>query len=234
MKRSESGFLRSLRIRTLGFLAALVLRVLHATLRWHRPGKVSEPNFLNDGVPKIFVFWHGRQLMMPWGYHGVPGDRPKKALHMLISQHADGRIIASAVERLGIRTVAGSSSRGGKEAAQDLIARLQEGDHVAITPDGPRGPACQCKPGAIKIAKITGAPIYPAAYGTRRRWRFGSWDGMILPKPFSPGVFYVGEPVYVPADASEERLEELRKLLDQRLNEATAYVDNFDYDAGTV
>jgi lysophospholipid acyltransferase (LPLAT)-like uncharacterized protein len=49
----------------------------------------------------------------------------------------------------------------------------------------------------------------------------GSWDGFIVPMPFSRGVFVYGEPIEVPAGADAAGLESARLLLEERLAEAT-------------
>jgi len=148
-------------------------------------------------------------------------------MYVLISAHKDGRIVARAMQHLGIHSVAGSSTRGGRRAANELIEHLKEGHHVSITPDGPRGPARNAKNGAVKIAKQAGVQIYPVAASAERCWRFRSWDRMILPKPFSRAVQIIGQPLDIPPEADETDLEQYRRKLELALNQVSDAADNY-------
>ena len=139
--------------------------------------------------------------------------------------HNDGRMIADAVKRLGVCSVAGSSSRGGKEALLQLKNLIREGNHIGITPDGPKGPCYSAKPGVVSLASSTGAPVCPVAYSASRYFQFGSWDKMILPKPFSKVVFVMGELLFIPASLSEEKFEEHRQRVEKALNEVMKQAD---------
>jgi lysophospholipid acyltransferase (LPLAT)-like uncharacterized protein len=203
-----------------GVLAAAIIRVLGATIRWERVylGEVGS----GPAVPPcIFAFWHGRMLMLPRQYRRVRGRRTR-GLHMLISRHGDGRLIALAVRLLGINSVAGSSTRGGSRAFLELIRCIQTGADVGITPDGPKGPRYECKEGVVALAQKTGVPIYPVSYSTTRKWQLRSWDGMIIPKPFSRGVLIIGEPILV---GSESDTGEARRKVQEALHEITERAD---------
>lgn len=143
---------------------------------------------------------------MTWIQLGSRRDRQAKPITGLISEHSDGRLIAKVVECLGAASVAGSSSHGGREAIYALIAKLRDGFPIAITPDGPKGPPEIAKAGVLKIAQKTGALIYPAAIGAKRKWVFNSWDKMFLPKPFSKAVIIMGEPIQVEARMNPAQL----------------------------
>jgi lysophospholipid acyltransferase (LPLAT)-like uncharacterized protein len=106
---------------------------------------------------------------------------------------------------------------------------MRDGSHTAITPDGPKGPIYQAKPGAVLLASLSGGPLYPMAYASEKSWVFKSWDRMILPKPFSKIVVAIAEPIKVPARLSEEQLEEYRLILEQKLSEITTAVDSYVY-----
>jgi lysophospholipid acyltransferase (LPLAT)-like uncharacterized protein len=143
-------------------------------------------------------------------------------LHMLISRHGDGRLIAFAIKLLGIHSVAGSSSRGGSRALLELIRLIQAGADVGVTPDGPRGPRYEVKDGVVALAQKTGAFVYPVSYSTERKWQLRSWDGMIIPKPFSRGVLIIGEPIVV---GPELDIKEARVRVQEALHEITERAD---------
>ena len=209
----------SLKHSIIGWLGATLLRLLRWTQRWeHVNGPTVE---WPGGRPYIVVFWHAQQLMMPWVMLDFAGRHFAYKMNVLISRHGDGRIIAAVMHALGIGSVAGSSSRGAVEASRELLLRIKAGDHISITPDGPRGPALLAKPGAIKIAAASGAPIIPLALGADRVWTFKSWDRMFLPKPFARVRVGWGTPILVPEDFNHEPIEVWTARLTAAINEAT-------------
>lgn len=214
------GIVSSIKVLCAGSLAAVLLSGLARTVRWTQIGSASQQEY-PDGA--IIVFWHGRLLMMPRLYRVLRGKRSAPT-YMLISQHGDGRIIALACRLLGIRSVAGSSSRGGLKALLELIRFARAGSDVGFTPDGPRGPRYEVKEGVVVAAAKSGCPIIPCTYSTQRRWQLRSWDGMIIPQPFSRGVFIVGEAIKV---ADGDSTDVAREKLQSVLNELTKQADEY-------
>jgi len=200
-------------------LAAGYVRLVRATGRWHTPGRDVLKQYVDRGETIIVVLWHGRLLMGPRFW---PGGMP---LDVLVSDHRDGRIIAAAVARFGLGTVFGSTNRAGARAVRDLVRRLKGGTSVVITPDGPRGPRMRAAPGAVQVARLSGAAIVPLAVSAGRRRLLGSWDRFQVPGPFGRGVFLAGEPLHVPTDADAGACETARRTLEARLNALTAEAD---------
>ena len=201
----------------LGIIGSILLRVTRALTSWEYVGFEGVTEAWADGPPRILLFWHGQQLLMPWVY--LPWTRGRrKAMHVLISSHRDGQRVAACMRWLGIGSVSGSSTRRGREAMFELLRRLERGEHIAITPDGPRGPACKVKRGVVGIAQRSGVPIYPCALWATRTWRFRSWDGMFLPKPFSKIVLIMGDPISVAADSSGTGAEAALDHIEAQLN----------------
>ena len=223
------SFYKKARIYTLSFIGAIVLKCLLKTVRFKSiESSDSYDEFWSSDEPSIVAFWHNRQLMLPALYF----DRPKgknRNLSVLISAHADGRLIASIISKFGLSSVAGSSTRGGGKALLKLIKIVKAGDVVVITPDGPRGPIYKSKHGVITLASQTGAAILPLALGCHKYIRFGSWDKMFFPLPFTRGVFCLGEKIFVREDLTDEEKKEFMKTLDSKLNELTERVDSFEY-----
>lgn len=209
----------SLRIAAVGCVGALILWAIRKTLSVQRVGLDGDNLNWPEGSPRIIAVWHGQQLLMPWVYLDAPtGGGIRKPFTALISKSGDGRMIAEAMRRLGVSSVAGSSSRGGREALFLLTKQLKQGSHIAITPDGPKGPRHKLKQGVLRIAQLSGAPIHGAALAGSNVWQFGSWDGMILPKPFSRITIVMGPALFVRRDASTEELEALSVHLENELN----------------
>jgi lysophospholipid acyltransferase (LPLAT)-like uncharacterized protein len=149
----------------------------------------------------IFSLWHGQLLPLLW-HHRDEG------VVLLISEHRDGELVARAAESLGYALVRGSTTRGADRALISVIRELQAGREVAITPDGPKGPAGKYAPGALIASQRSGAVILPIAAVADRAWRLNSWDRFMIPKPFARVTVAYGNPVNVlaatPRAASEE------------------------------
>jgi lysophospholipid acyltransferase (LPLAT)-like uncharacterized protein len=157
-------------------LGAVAMRLLAATWRYRERGAEHYQSLGKS--PFIFVLWHSRILPLLW-YHRDTG------LVLLVSQHRDGGHLVDLAARWGYRAVRGSSRRGGATGLLGIVRELQAGARIAMTPDGPVGPAEQVKPGAVAAAQHAGAPIVPAAARTTSAWWIRSWDRFCIPKPFA-------------------------------------------------
>ena len=167
--------------KLLAGLAGLVMRTWCSSLRI----TLSEPSrrLLADRArPTLFVLWHNRLFVAADLSRRFRGNRP---LHCLVSASKDGAWLAAFFENMGLRAVRGSSSRGGREAAGELVRALREGQDAGITPDGPRGPLYTCKPGALVVARRAGVRVVVVGVAYASAWRLRSWDRFLLPHPFS-------------------------------------------------
>jgi lysophospholipid acyltransferase (LPLAT)-like uncharacterized protein len=98
------------------------------------------------------------------------------------------------------------------------MLRLAAAAHLAVTPDGPRGPRRHVQPGVAYLAARTGLPIVPVGMGYRSCWRMKSWDRFVVPKLGSRATCITGTPICVPAEVGRDGLEHYRLLLEQELN----------------
>ncbi len=191
----------------IAFLGTMFLKALHATIRKRH---VHAERIL-EAPQHIFVFWHMHILSAFYSLWQRP-------LIVLLSQSRDGELIARCVRHFGADSVRGSSTRGGSSALRALVREARDGKNLAFTPDGPKGPPRVAKDGAIYAAKVTGLPIVPMAVAATRKKNLRSWDGTMVPMPFSKLMYVYGEPITVPRDAD---VEEWRKRLEDALNAAT-------------
>jgi hypothetical protein len=149
---------------------------------------------------------------------------------MLISKHADGKFIAQIMDNFNIKTVEGSKSKGGLEALRNLLKVLKKGESIGITPDGPRGPRFKISDGVMKVAQLSGCDIVSGAYGVKRRKVLNSWDRFVIALPFTKGYFVWGDAISVPAKATPEEIEQLKKkvqnILCETSNQADALCDH--------
>src|SRR5436190_464721 len=77
------------------------------------------------------------------------------------------------------------------------MLRVGRKSHLAITPDGPRGPRRQVQPGLLYLAARTGLPIVPVGIGYDRPWRMRSWDRFAVPRPWTRATCVTTEPIHV-------------------------------------
>jgi lysophospholipid acyltransferase (LPLAT)-like uncharacterized protein len=175
-------------------LIALAVRCLDRSWRVQssiHPG--SDPGV--GGKPLIFALWHETVITIIGHWHGHP-------IQGLASQSFDGQLIVSIMRHLDYPTVSrGSSSRGGAMALMTHAQALRDGRHVAITIDGPRGPAYHSKPGILHVAKESGFSVVPTSCVATPDWRFHSWDRTQIPPPFAKVAFVLG-PALSPAQLS--------------------------------
>ena len=137
--------------------------------------------------PFVFVLWHSR--ILPLLFHHRHED-----VVLLISRHRDGGYLADLARRWGYRSVRGSTNRGGEVGLLGIVRALEGGAVVAVTPDGPRGPAERVQPGAVAAAQHAGVPLLPIGARPSSAWWLPTWDRMCIPKPFA-----TVEVVYGPA-----------------------------------
>ena len=147
------------------------------------------------------------------------------ALGAIISQSRDGDMIARVVERLQFHPIRGSSSRGGKEALDALVAYLVDNRAAVHAVDGPRGPKGAVKAGIVRIAQLSGAVIYPVYISTNRAWVLKSWDRFLIPKPFSRLMIRWGEPFPVLNQLTEPEFDVLREKIEVQIRENHALDD---------
>jgi lysophospholipid acyltransferase (LPLAT)-like uncharacterized protein len=207
-------------IKLLSFLGYIAIRMWLATLRVRMRNfhVVFDPERPRRSPPFILAFWHDA-LLMPAHFMGP-------AYRILISQHADGELIAQICRLARAGTIRGSATRGGIEATRQLLRAGKE-RHLVVVPDGPRGPRREVKPGIVFLAARTGLPIVAAGFGHDRPWRLRTWDRFLLPFPGRCVCIVVLEPIYVPADADKDELEAYRRLVEEQMHRATRLAERW-------
>lgn len=132
--------------------------------------------------PAVMIIWHNRLLA---GTAFYLRHLQERRLATLISASKDGAWLSGFVEKLGVRTVRGSRFNRGAQAVRDMITASNEGFDIGVTPDGSRGPLYDMKPGALRVALKTGAPIILLSLNHTSAWRLKTWDRFYIPHPFS-------------------------------------------------
>jgi lysophospholipid acyltransferase (LPLAT)-like uncharacterized protein len=219
----------------IGVAAAEYLRLVWTTSRF-----VVEPvdiyARLEPQLPVIFAFWHGQHFMVPFA------KPPHYRAKVLISRHRDGEVNAIAAERLGVPAIRGSGDRerrfdrkGGVTAFMTMLTALQDNWSMALTADIPKVSRVAGS-GIVKLAQMSGRPIYPVAVATSGRVKLNNWDRSVVNLPFSRGAIVAGAPIRVAADADDAALEQARIAVEQGINAAAerayAIVDHRSHDHG--
>jgi len=170
--------------------------------------------------PLIIGMWHGQHFLLPF-------LRRHYRFKVLISRHTDGEINAIAAERLGVGTVRGSGdhgkrfqAKGGVAGFKGMIDSLADGWNMALTADVPKISRVAGL-GIIKLAQISGRPIFPISLATSRRIVLDNWDHSEINLPFSRGAIVISDPIRVPTDADTQILEQKRSELETALNAAS-------------
>ncbi|OLC02870.1 MAG: hypothetical protein AUH78_00815 [Gemmatimonadetes bacterium 13_1_40CM_4_69_8] len=185
--------------RLAAVIGPALVRLLAATWRIRVRGAEHLRALRETRRPFVFVLWHSR--ILPLLFHHRHED-----VVLLISRHRDGGYLADLAQRWGYRSVRGSTKRGGEVGLLGIVRALQGGAVVAVTPDGPRGPAERVQPGAVAAAQHAGVPLLPIGARPSSAWWLPTWDRMCIPKPFA-----TVEVVYGPAVSVAEGKEALRR-----------------------
>jgi lysophospholipid acyltransferase (LPLAT)-like uncharacterized protein len=190
---------------------SLMLRFFYYTNRWEVEGENHYKFALESGQAVIIAAWHNTFLT-------VFMNLAKKQFYGMAGNHyPDAEIVARTGKKLGWKLIRGSSTDGGKEVYNKMLAVLKTpGNVVAITPDGPQGPAKRPKAGTISAAQKTGAIVVPAAGQSTKRWSFKNWDTFYLAKPFGKIVQIYGEPlIFDKTDNFDDSIHRLEETLNQ-------------------
>lgn len=197
--------------QTTGRLIALVMKALARTWRWRLVDRGDWLNRPMPGPPILWVVWHNRIGMAPQMYWKWFRRQP---VAVLTSASKDGEILAETCRHFTMEAARGSSSRRGAQALRECLTYIRNGRDVCITPDGPRGPRYHLQAGVIRLAAHTGAPMLPLHLRPHRAWRLKSWDGFLIPRPFSRIDVILDPPRSINRTNDEAALENERRQLE--------------------
>ena len=223
---------RRMQIPVIAAIVYAVVRLIGPTLRFEIVGIHNATQIRERGEPAIGAFWHRCILQAVWFWR----DR---GIVVLNTVNFDGQWTRRVIERLGFGTAQGSSSRGAIEGLTAMAQRLEEGRHVALTIDGPRGPRYVAKPGAVILARRTGKPISVFHIATQSGYTFQrSWDLFRLPRPYSRAVMVCAPIIRVPMDADgaaiTKKQAEVQESLERVRDIAESWFDLTETQRDTI
>ncbi len=194
------------------FLLSVLVRIYSFFIRID---KRFEFDVLNYDSSLIFAFWHENILPLINVFSKLT-NKDIRHISVLISTHKDGRLISNVIRHFNIQTIDGSSNRQPVKSFLKMLKKINDQD-IVITPDGPRGPRRKLKKGVIELAYLSKRPIVPVACVSKNAWRIGSWDRMVIPKPFSKMTIYFFNPIYVNSkDEFDEKIQIIEDMLNGR------------------
>jgi hypothetical protein len=171
-------------------LAAPAVRLLAASWRIRTVHEGRWRAVRDAGRAPVFLLWHEVLLPLLWQHRG-------QRIAIVVSEARDGQYLADLAVSLGYRTIRGSSTRGAARALLGAVRELQQGTAVAFTPDGPRGPRRELKPGVVAAAQRGAGVVVPLHAEANRSWRLHSWDRMMIPQPAARVTITYGRPFEV-------------------------------------
>ena len=209
-------------LRILGHLVlANVATLLCKSLKVRIFNEDSVKKLKQENKNYIVAFWHGTMLY-PWYLHGNP------SFAALTSKSRDGELLTKLLRHWNYKVIRGSSSSGGEIALGIMIDYAKNEYSLAITPDGPRGPAHKLKAGTVVTSKKTGIPIVLTGIGYKKKKILSTWDKFEIPYFFSSANIFYSEPVYVSEDLSYEETSEKIIECENKLNELQKQAQEFD------
>ena len=181
--------------RVVRVIAPALIDPLARSWRFHLRHRERWRRMVDGRKPFIFLLWHEALLPLLWQHR-------RQQVAIMVSEAREGQYLGDFAKRIGYQLLPGSSTRGGARALLGAIRALDDGCTIAITPDGPRGPRHDVKPGVVRAAQRANVMILPLHAVAQSAWRFGSWDRMMLPKPFARVDVAYGEPFGVAPGAA--------------------------------
>lgn len=181
------------------------------------PNNYFEIYAKDDTKQAVVVIWHNRLLF----FAPLCPKINRVRTIAVISASRDGQYISDLVAQFGVKSVRGSTKKGAVRVLYDAIKSIKNGNLIAMTPDGPRGPKYHLSRGPIHMASTMGIPIVPIAINSSAYWQLGSWDGFQIPKPWAKLSLVVGDEIPIPADMTPEQFEECRLKVEAALNKVS-------------
>ena len=213
----------------LAWLIASYLKFCYATTRWTYYGQEEMADIWTKSA--IAAFWHERVQV---GHAVWPKTYPISPTAILSSNSKSGNVSVMINAHFGSHAIRGSSAKksdpkankGGTAAFLEMMRWLKKGGHIAVTPDGPRGPARVMTEGTLKLAQAGNVPLIFFTAAMKNQKRLKSWDHQIVPLPFNKGVVMWRAFGTIPRDLDDAGFEAMRKAAEDSLSELCDLADH--------
>ena len=201
----------------LGWIISFYIKLCFQTSIWLTKNSEIVEKLIKKKKNFIVCFWHNRLLMTVFCW------KWSKEFKMLISGHADGKIISNAISYFGIQTITGSSRKNNLSSLKEILKQIDDGNIIGITPDGPKGPNEEVKEGLISLLRKTNVPVLPLSYSAKFKLTLKTWDKFIFVTPFNKFVAVWGNPFQFDRNRT---LAENKLILEKEIKRVTILSDN--------
>ena len=202
------------------YVITILLNVLCKTLKVTVKNSETLEHLISDDRNFIIAFWHGTMLL-PWYLHR------NKNIAALTSKSKDGDLLAKLLKSWNYQVIRGSSSSGGDIALGIMIDYAKNNNSIAITPDGPKGPAKKLKAGAVVTAKKSGLPIVLIGIGYKNKRILKNWDSFQIPALFSKANAVYSQPIYIDKNLDYNSTSDMISNCEEKLNELQLEAERF-------
>ena len=206
-------------------LVVLYIKLVYCTSRKIFINKDFAMDRFKNKHPAIIASWHRTIMLSPFIAKHIKKVNKVNKIASLASKHGDGRFVGGVMEKFGAINISGSSRDGRKSSRgidiyglKEIFRVLKSQLGIAITPDGPRGPAGKINGEIIRIAKLSSTPILPIGIGYSKFFLLNSWDKFIVPLPFGKICYYYGDLFFVDKNIQEQEISNLNLLLEEKIN----------------
>jgi len=203
----NNDYFKDLKVDVLSAICSGIIGTLDKSYRF------KKINYKPELSPVIYAVWHG------WQYGILSVKKERGNIHLLVSKSRDGEFIGRISTNIGYKLIRGSKGIDGTKALREIIKVLKNGGNIMYTVDGSRGPIFKVKPGIIKIAQMAQVPIVPLVPEAKWKTNANSWDKYQIPYLFTPSVVVFGDPIHIPKDLDDNKIEYYRELLEVKLFE---------------
>ena len=202
--------------RFIGLIIASLIKAISITLRISLDDRCGLSNKEAGERSVIWAFWHSKVFLMPVVFHKYFSERQGT---VLTSSSRDGQIIVEVMKRFGLNSIRGSTNKSPVKALRESMNYLksERGGDLAVTPDGPRGPAKVIQPGIIKLAQLANVPIMPISITYDKFIKLKTWDNFQIPLPFCKVDVVLHEFHRVPAKVGKKEICSSTQIIEKVL-----------------
>jgi hypothetical protein len=204
----------------------LAIRLIAPTLKFAVSFEEGGPAGL-ETRPMVLSFWHNCVFPAIYIWRDL-------GIRVMSSDSFDGEYTGRIIRKFGFVKIRGSSSRGAVRAFLGMRRDLEKGFTVAFTIDGPKGPRYVAKPGPVLLAKATATPMVAFHIAVEKASILRTWDGCMIPKPFSRALMRVSRQIAVSADADESAMEGFHADLQAALDRVREFAEMHVCEVGSA
>lgn len=188
--------LKALKRKIFAFLIAYIgkygLRLILSTCKIEVKGFENFKETISS-KKSILMLWHNRLSIVSEILYRLDNNTIFSAF---ISKSRDGDPLAKLAASYKTGKAIRVPHNQRHQALKTVIDTLKYTKEVVIiTPDGPKGPRYEVKPGIVAAARETDAAIIPFTWTSSKFWQLKSWDKLLFPKPFSTLIITFGKPI---------------------------------------